>query len=95
MIPTLEQVLSAVGYDPTEHAVLMGVLRQREDAIKETLMMTGANLGLHAEFMAEVFANSVPPITLGTTPSDEARQVIHANFIRHIEELRRQQGDQT
>lgn len=96
MIPTLEQVLAAAGVDPRQQPglTLLGMLRQREDAIKDALMMFGVTFGLHAEFVAEVLANADPPLTLGTTPSDEERALIHSNFVRHIEELRRQQGEQ-
>lgn len=89
-IPSLEQVLTATGLDPAEHAILTGLLRQRETEIRDRIMNYAMQFGLHAEIVAEVFANG--GLDLGEPYSDEVRQMIHERYHAHIEELRRQQG---
>lgn len=88
MIPTLDQVVTAYGVDPRHPMVL--ALRTREDQIADVLRQIGAQFGLHPEIVAEVLSNYVP---LGTQLSDTERQMIHTNYVNHIEELRRQMGD--
>lgn len=90
---TIREVLdeAELGLDDVALNAVETALLQREDEIAESLLIVGAQTGVHAPIIADVFANQVP---LGTPKSEEERILIRQALIAHLEELRRRhEGD--
>ncbi len=65
------------------------VLTEREDNIKDILLMAGVQFGLMGFVTAEVLAQ----VGLGTPPSEQERQLIRDSYINGMNELMRQQQE--
>lgn len=89
--PSIEEIVRYHFGDHPQVETAVQQLVQRESIMADTMRTLGMAFGLHPEIVAEVLTNMVP---LGEPVSDEARALIHTNYLRHLEELRRQFGDE-
>lgn len=85
--PSLESVFEGEPIEEAQQAALIAKLRDREDEVADFIRATAMQFGLFAQIVAEALAES----TLGTPLDEEARAMVHQQYVDLITHLNNQQ----